>query len=1068
MISRALMLNSEIGGSHSEIAKATPSNSYVLPWLHFLLFGIRRWAILFCLLTPPLEPSDAQDRLLPVYQFQRINGLTTDQIRSHVVRDRSGFIWIGTLNGLNRYDGYSVKEYRHDPGDPHSLSSNIVKDLFVDKSGRLWVGTFDSGLSLYDPGHDWFINLLPRHGDSSWYDARHIYEISEDRSGNLWLGTIGSGAICLQLPPGEIADLDSIARHIRWTSYAISTRDNSAGCVLEREDGTFFVASDSGVVMLNPLTHVASRLHFPGQTGRRLDRLIVNCMLVGSRGNLWIGTNSEGLFRVERDHKTVTHYRHREEDDFSVKSDAIWDLAEDRSGNIWIGSGGGIDLFSPITGRRIPYLAIGLGAHWPTSWMRMSLDVNNVLWIGTMDGGVHFLSPESWRFPLYSLPRKDGISPVSFWRITRDHRGAYWCMTSDGNLYDIDFTNGRVLRSINVLGLKQTSYTDGNPSFIDTKGFYWLGTWGLGLYRVDLRYGGVRRYNVELGLGTDRIVNGIAQGEGDTLWLAKEFDGLKKFDPASKSFTGIPGLPIDNVYDVLKDRLGMIWMSSEADGIKVLDPTTGSIKVLRHDLSNPRSLSNDHARYLYEDSSGRIWVGAGNQVNLWEPSSESFTRYNNPLFNKALFADVLGLDQKGKLWVEFLGSGVSVLDPSNGIFTNYDGNDGIFGSFPMATLSDGRVVIPHWAGINIFHPDSIDAPRPPPPFLITTIRINDTTSFPPSLVDSTRLLSLSHEQNVLEFGFAAIDPGATHRIAYLYRLDGLEKDWVHPDARQYVRYPGLGPGKYVFRVKAINTFDRWPDQEIALAITITPPWWRTWWAYAVYTFFVVGLLSSIYRVRLRQIQLHQQVQMERLEHERALDRERVRISQDMHDEVGASLSEISILSELARRNLQKPEEAAARVQEISERSGEVITNIGEIIWAINPTNDPVDNLISYLRRYAVHYLGLADITCMFSVADEIPPFTFSSAVRRNIFLVVKEALHNVVKHAVASEVTTRIEFIEKGMEIRIEDNGKGFVPEEHYGSGNGLTSMQQRLSDIGATIRVESEPGCGTKVLICV
>ncbi len=366
-----------------------------------------------------------------------------------------------------------------------------------------------------------------------------------------------------------------------------------------------------------------------------------------------------------------------------------------------------------------------------------------------------------------------------------------------GILYDIDFTSGRALRSINVLGRKQPSYIDANPSFIDAKGFYWFGTWGLGLFRVDLRDGAVKKYNVDLGLGTDRIVNGIAQGEGDTLWLAKEFDGLKKFDPVSGSFTRVPGLSVGNVWNVLKDRRGMLWISSEARGITILDPATGATREFKHDPNNPRSLSNDHARFLCEDSSGRIWVGAGNQVNLWDPATASFTRYTNPVFSKALFADVLGLDQKGRLWVDFLGAGVSVLDESSGVFTNFDDTDGIIGHFPMVSLSDGRVVLPNWAGFTIFNADSIDARQPPPPLQITKMNINDVPAVPPRLFGTSTLLSLSSDQNVLEFGFAAIDPAGAHRINYLYKLEGLELTWVHPDARQYVRYPGLSPGNYV-------------------------------------------------------------------------------------------------------------------------------------------------------------------------------------------------------------------------------------------------------------------------------
>jgi signal transduction histidine kinase len=350
-----------------------------------------------------------------------------------------------------------------------------------------------------------------------------------------------------------------------------------------------------------------------------------------------------------------------------------------------------------------------------------------------------------------------------------------------------------------------------------------------------------------------------------------------------------------------------------------------------------------------------------------------------------------------------------------------------------------------------------------PPVVITGInRFNEPVNLSTS-PELLREMTFKHQENVFTIEYAALSYDMSEYNQYAYKLEGFDKDWVYCGNRQEATYTNLEPGTYTFRVKGSNNDGIWNENGTSIAVTITPPFWKTWW------FRVSGFLAILLSVggTIRYVEMKRlNRKIEQLEMERALERERTRISQDMHDEVGSSLSEISILSELAKRDLRKPEEAVARIQEISDRSGEVIGNIGEIIWAINPKNDPVENFVSYLRRYSTHYLGLANIRCTFSVADDIPDFTFSSVIRRNVFLVAKEALHNVVKHSAASEAKINIGFTGKAMEIRIEDNGKGFVPEEKYGSGNGLTSMKQRLDDIGARFTLESRPGCGAKVLI--
>lgn len=822
-----------------------------------------------------IPPLRAQDRLLPVYPFQRVNSIT-GQIRSHVVRDQYGFVWIGTLNGLCRYDGYLAKEYRYDPDDPYSLSSNIVKDLVVDRYGRLWVGTHDSGVSLYDRERDRFINFHPRPGDSTWYDQKSTYALSEDRSGSIWMASNFGGVVRIELPPGTTNDADTVLRRIRFTTYSLRTKDNCPSKVLECIDGTTLVASDCGVLILNRATHAISRLNLPGPYGRRLDSLHIQCMIQDNRGNIWMGTSSDGIFRIDGNSRSVSNYRHKQGDVFSLASDLIWDIAQDRNGDLWIGSDKGVDRFSPLTGRCIPYLTTGSMPRWPVAWMRLSVDRDNVLWVGTMDGGVHWLSPKSQLFPLYGLPDGNGTSPMGFRAINRDSNGNFWFLSSSGVLYQIDTGSGKVRKRIDVLQGNQPSFGD-CASFIDASDVYWYGTWGLGLFRVDLKTGRIRNYCAGTGLGSDLTVNGIAQGDNDTLWVATQSAmGLMKFSPSSGKFMNVPALQLNDVFSVMRDRNGSLWLSSELYGVTIFDPKTGSAEQFRHNPADPRSLSNDHVRFTYQDSSGRVWVGAGNVINLWDPASRSFVRYNNPDFNKALFADPLGSDRKGRLWIACLGAGLAILDPSTGIFENFDNAEGIGSGFAFQKLEDGRVLLAQWNGVNIFNPDSAQRHRATPPVVITRMSINDEPAVPPRLDSTFVPLQLRFTRNTLEFEFAAIDIDAPYLVEYRYRLEGLEAEWVTPQNRRFVRYPGLSPGNYIFRVRAASLRGEWLPREIALALRIAPPWWQTAWAYTGYALLVLALLWGAYRLRISQIRLKQKAEMEQIHAEHLVEVDRLK------------------------------------------------------------------------------------------------------------------------------------------------------------------------------------------------
>ena len=488
--------------------------------------SVSRWGTCFFLfIIVAFHVLNAQEKLLPVFHFKHLstqNGLPLNEIRSNVVRDRGGYIWVGTANGLARFDGYGCKNYRHIPDDPYSLSSNAVMSLMLDRKGRLWVGTFDTGISLYDASRDRFLNLPPHGGDSSWYEGKFITTIMEDRSGGIWFTALPGNLVRADLPAqGECDDLDSLARRLRFTAYALGTPATYSGGLCERADGMIVVGSDSGLVIFNPRTRRLSRPRFGDSAGRQLDSVVVQCLFSDTHGDVWAGTATNGIYQLHWKTMRVRNYAHREGDACSIRSNDISGIVEDPTGHLWIASARGLDRFSPESGECAPYLPFGLDPRSSTS-MRLSIDHSGTIWISKFADGVYWLSPKSLRFPHYSIPMRNG-SPASFESIESDLQGNLWT-SAYGLIRQIDIATLTVLKTIDVFQGEKPVYaaTDRNVSFLDARGHFWYGTWGLGLYRVNLATSQVRNYRYLPKFGSDCVARSVAPGEGDSVWVACE------------------------------------------------------------------------------------------------------------------------------------------------------------------------------------------------------------------------------------------------------------------------------------------------------------------------------------------------------------------------------------------------------------------------------------------------------------------------------------------------------------------------------------------------------------------
>jgi signal transduction histidine kinase/DNA-binding response OmpR family regulator/ligand-binding sensor domain-containing protein len=1046
-------------------------------------------------LSPPVS---AQRKLLPVYHFNRLTtaeGLASNNALSRALRDSKGYVWVGTGNGLSRFDGYGFKNYRNSLNDSTSISSNMIFMVIEDRKHRLWVGSWDAGSSLYDPVHDHFVNFHPRPGDSTWLQSRTVWSAAVDSAGVLWLGTNGGGIVRVDLPEtGDESDIDRLAHDIRFTTFPLGTPRNNASDVSVRADGRILVASDSGLLFIDRTTGSVSRPNLTDPLGLRLNSISVNFLSQDPNGILWMATG-DGLYKLDWNNRKVENYRTRKGDSLSISSDSHLDIASDRRGNLWLASSKGVDLFTPSTGKRMPYLAYG---PYPpgTAQIALSVDRTGTLWISNGGNGLYWLSEKSLRFPHYTHG-SNGESPWGGESIERTRDGQIW-ICSYGSVVQLDVQTKSIVRFIDVLRGERGTYWDSNKrsSFLDGHGILWYGVWGPGLYRVNLATNQVKLFRYFDPPERDNAVRSIARGSGDSLWIGAAQEGLWKFDPASGKFVRGSSTTFGRANDVMQDRNGKLWVATILDGLYRVDPATDSVEHFVHDRSNPNSLSNDRTNNLYEDPSDRIWFGAVSVINLWNPVSRTFSRYPNPAFSDAHAVSVIGSDSQQRLWVSYADGRLAMFNPATGRFMNFDASDGVCGFvFDLENLDDGKVLLSGAGGLNIFDPDTVlQVHRTAPSLVITRMSINDHPVVPAASVDGSGTLNLSYDQDAIEIEFAALDIDAPQVVEYRYQLEGLEKEWVEPVARRYVRYPGLRPGEYVFRVNAVSPRGEWPQQEIALKVLITPPWWQSRWAYGGYALAMIALIAAAYRFRLKQIRLKQQAEMEHFQAERLaeVDKLKSRFFANISHEFRTPLTLIRGPVEQAIESTQDPatRQMLHLVRDNAKRLHSLVDQLldfSRLESGMMRLQVAGGDIVPFLRRVVMSFESWAErkkINLEFQAdVDSAMGFFDADKVEK----VVNNLLSNALKFtqeqgAVRVNLTTSLTHPLSGRrewEVRVADTGPGIsadhltrifdrfyrADETHKteGTGIGLALTKELVEMHHGAIAVESTPGKGSE-----
>jgi PAS domain S-box-containing protein len=786
-------------------------------------------------------------------RFTRLSteeGLSQTKV-SQIVQDDRGFMWFGSQYGLNRYDGYKFKVFKHEPGVANSLSGVYIYSLFKDRSGTLWVGC-DEFLDRFDPVTETFTHYrIDTPGAQG--ETVPVTHISQDHMGMLWLAT-SRGLYRFDPSTGRIIRY----HHDPNNPHSLSSDEIKA--TLEDSKGTFWVGTSEGLDAFDRDTEKVT-LHVP------LHERIVMSFYEDRFGVLWIIHDTRGGLAVfDRKTNTLTNYS------FGKGQRGVRAILEDRDGTLWFGTlGDGLLKFDRKDRKFIRY------RNDPTDLESLGEDSLAALFQdreGNIWAGLHMMAPVrfSTRPPRFEKFKHEpgnsnSLSGTMVNGIYEDREGILW-MSAISAFNRVDRKTGQY-----------TVYPTAEPgayfppiSIIeDSSGSLWAGSDGLGLIRFDPKAGRFRTFRHSsvdrFSVSSDVVIRPLIDHAG-TLWITTT-DGLDRFDPATSHFTVYKADKRNTAQldiDIKEDGQGALWIGTDSSGLQRFDPTTGQFTAIyKHNENDPASLSNNRVNSVLFDHSGTMWVGTQNGLGKFDPKAGRFkTYYEQDGLSGNLVSCILE-DERDHLWMS-TNNGLSVFDPSKQTFKNYSAADGLPGPDltgwgTCSKSSTGEMFFGGFSGGVAFHPDKVvDSPYVPP-VVLTDFRLFDRAvavgagSPLSKSIGYTSALSLSHDQNVFSLEFSALSyfNPATNR--YRYKLDGLDRQWHEVGSNQrLVTYTTLPARTYTFRVQGATSRGAWSEPGLQLAVKILPPWWSTWWFRVACVAVSVTLLGGFHQWRIQQLQ----------------------------------------------------------------------------------------------------------------------------------------------------------------------------------------------------------------------
>ncbi|GMQ78356.1 MAG: hypothetical protein BMS9Abin02_0859 [Anaerolineae bacterium] len=826
---------------------------------------------------PPFPHSDASGstnlvRTIRPYssqvKFEQVSleeGLSQSSV-TDILQDNRGLIWIATMDGLNRYDGYNIKVYKHDPANNLSLAENYVTFLYEDSQGTLWIGTEGSGLDSFDPDTESFTHYRSAPVDQRTLSSDQIRSIVEDNAGNLWVGTI-NGLNKLDRESGEFQRF--------LLQLEQEENDPLAGYISDLhldEDGTIWVGTLSGLLSVDSATGKFQQ-HIISPTNPASNRVL--SIYEDDLGFLWIGTDGGGLYMLEKSSGEITSFRHKPDDPASLGGTSVSDIVQDQFGTLWVATENGLDRLSPDRGRFIHYNhdPADEGTLADDEIRSLFVDKSGVMWVGTTIGGISKSDPFKVKFSHLPADPRDPrlLSGSQVWAIFEDSQGFLWIGTSDG-LDRLNQVTGRVTRYSSIpnddTSLPSAFVTDITE---DSKGRIWIATHG-GISIFDGKtetFGTFHRAPVTSSGSAKTQINKLHFDNDGSLWMGTAGSGLDKLDLDSGSITNyaylegnkpVELLPENNILAIYgEEGSPFLWLGTMG-GLVLFDRSIETSSYYRHDPSDSNSLGHDIVSAIHPDGHGGLWLATGNGLDHFNPTDETFVHYQEKdgLANNMVLG--IEIDDQDRLWVS-TNRGLSRFDPNRGTFRNFGVNDGLqsleFNGGAHFKNEGGMMFFGGINGLNFFNPDDIFDNPFIPPVLITDFQIlNRTVPIGPESplkqsILTTDRIELSGGDSVFSFEIAALHYGTPGENQYAYIMEGFDEEWNYIGNRRFASYTNIPPGEYTFRAVATNNDGVWNLEGATVDIVIPLPLWQQWWfiGSALLLFVAAAVIGLRYRTR---------------------------------------------------------------------------------------------------------------------------------------------------------------------------------------------------------------------------
>ncbi len=975
-----------------------------------------------------------------ILRLQHLNvedGLSQSSVYN-IFQDDYGFMWFSTGDGLDRYDGKEFVVYKSLLNDTSSsllTDRNINSSIFEDREHRMWM-SLDAGICFFDSRHDLFRIPLRKYATALALD-----------SNSLWCSLPQSG-----LYQVNVHDLQS--RFYPFTDkWQASDRE-----VCNIHNG---VVTETGLWMVDD----AGLLFFDKHTGKDKRILVDNKMnsvtllhdgrlalcaeggiylydIPGNRTELVPVLRKEGLLQqwksLAEDITTHTLYigasnsgticrfntdTHKYEF-LDFQNGIVYCLYIDRSDNLWIGTEGNgvykLDIKQPKFYCYTPNLPIGSGNLDGLMVKSIYTDDSGIIWIGSYNYGLIKYDPIMQKQTKVPLPFPSENKLISV--IQKDSSGAM-VVTAGSQILWLEPQNSKVIRRCN-LPTEPASSPDAPDIYALTeweKGHYLIAT-NIGLYSLNPEKYPVAAYFFP---GLHLWSYCLQQAENNEIYVGRR-EGYTKVRVNNDTSiaitdTGFQNIAIRHFY---KSRYTpILWMATEK-GLIAYNETTKRFRV----FDETSGLGNSYVYAILAENDSTLWIST-----------------NKGLSNVKLhYGDCTDIKAQ---------------------FTNYTSRDGLqsseFNTGAYFKCSDGTMMFGGIAGINWFKPSAIKAN----PFMadpaIAAIYVDDKL-FAADTATYIRAITLPYNKNTISLSLRALEYTQPGQNQFAYKLDGLDKEWVYTTSDK-VRYSNLPPGDYTFLLRVSNNDLTWNETPLKLSITILPPFWQTWWFRALAA--LLAILASYFIARIY-VKQKVKVKTRELEKQQALYLERMRISKDVHDDLGSGLSKISLMAEIAQKRVSGDAAVSNDIRHISAVSKELVENMRDLIWVLNPENTTLDQLVARLREYCADYLENMPVEVNLDFPASVPALPISREAQRNVFLTVKEAINNSIKHAQAWKLDVVLKISADALNIKVTDNGRGFDAVHLKGSGNGLRNMKQRIELIGGVFGIISSGGTTISISI--